>query len=154
MSANAFHDVNLFTRLKKQLQSSLLSVSVFLLTEKGRKYKGTLKWFWKLFLLCREFTMGWNLHPVSSYFVMNINEGLVFPPAPFSMAPQHAPFSHCHALFFQHHAFFPVPCPFPAPCLLFYQTLRANYQINPHLYSWHQLFWQQVNTLTLIPPNH
>ena len=49
---------------------------------------------------------------------------LVFPPAPFSMAQRHAPFSQRHALFslrhalfFQRHASFPAPCPFPAPCL-------------------------------------
>ena len=31
---------------------------------------------------------------------------LVFPPAPFSMAPRHAPFSQRHALFFQRHVLF------------------------------------------------
>ena len=51
---------------------------------------------------------------------------IVFPTAPFSMAPCHAPFSQRHALFFQRHAFFPAPCPFQAPCLLFSQTLPAS----------------------------
>ena len=39
---------------------------------------------------------------------------IVFTPAPFSMAPCHTPFSQCHALFFQRHAF-SSPIPFVLP---------------------------------------